>query len=43
MTKYTIAVEDRLGEEFKRTITKDKAINEAIVELIKKEVGQAHA
>ncbi len=38
MTKYTITVEDRLWEEFKRTITKDKTINEAIVELIKKKV-----
>jgi predicted CopG family antitoxin len=35
MTKYTITVNDELWREFKKTITKDRTINEAIVELIK--------
>jgi len=38
MTKYTITVEDELWEKFKQTITKDKTINEAIIELIRKRV-----
>jgi hypothetical protein len=44
MVKYTIKVEDELWEKFKRTITKDKTINEAVVELIRKKVEkQSHA
>ncbi|MEM2618717.1 MAG: hypothetical protein QW356_04450 [Candidatus Hadarchaeales archaeon] len=38
MTKYTITVEDGLWEKFKRTVTKDKTINQAIVELIREKV-----
>jgi len=38
MTKYTIAVEDELWERFKRTVTRDRTINEAIVELIRQRV-----
>ena len=40
MTKYTITVEDELWKKFKRTITKDKTINQAIVELIKQRVEE---
>jgi len=44
MTKYTLAVDDELWEKFKRTVTKDKTINDAIVELIKQKVeGQNRA
>jgi len=38
MVKYTITVEDELWEKFKKTITKDKTINEVIVELIRQRV-----
>jgi len=38
MTKYTIKVDDELWEKFKQTITKDKTINDVIVELIKQRV-----
>jgi len=38
MTKYTVTVDDRLWEKFKHTITRDKTINEAIVELIRQKV-----
>jgi predicted CopG family antitoxin len=41
MTKYTISVEDEVWEKFKRTVTKDKTINEAIVEMIKKRIDEA--
>jgi len=40
MVKYTITVDDELWKKFKKTITKDKTINEAIVELIKQKVEQ---
>lgn len=39
MTKYTITVGDELWEKFKRTVTKDKTINDAIVEMIEQRVG----
>jgi predicted CopG family antitoxin len=38
MTKYTITIDDELWEKFKQTVTKDKTINEAIVELIRQKV-----
>jgi predicted CopG family antitoxin len=38
MTKYTIKVSDDLWEKFKRTVTKDKTLNQVIVELIRKRV-----
>ena len=38
MTKYTITVDDEVWKKFKRTVTKDKTINQAIVELIKRKV-----
>ena len=38
MTKYTITVDKKLWEEFKRTVTKDKTINDVVVELIKQRV-----
>jgi hypothetical protein len=38
MKKYLIRVEDELWRSFKQCVTKDKTINEAIVELIKREV-----
>jgi len=38
MTKYTIEVEDKVWGEFKKTITKDKTLNQAIVELIEEKV-----
>jgi len=38
MVKYTITVDDELWEKFKKTITKDKTINEAIVEIIRQKV-----
>lgn len=41
MTKYTIEVDDKLWEEFKKTITKDKTINEVIVELIAQRTKEA--
>ncbi|MEM1689447.1 MAG: hypothetical protein QXX33_00475 [Candidatus Hadarchaeales archaeon] len=34
MVKYTIEVDDKIWKEFKKIITKDKTINQAIVELI---------
>ena len=40
MTKYTITVEDGLWEKFKRTVTKDKTINDAITDLIEQEVAK---
>ena len=40
MTKYTITVEDELWKRFKRTVTKDKTLNQAIVELIKQRVEE---
>ena len=40
MTKYTITVENELWKKFKQTVTKDKTINQAIVELIKQHVGE---
>jgi len=36
MTKYTISVEDELWEKFKQTVAKDRTINEAIVEMIRR-------
>ena len=41
MTKYTIEVEDQLWERFKKTVTKDKTLNRAIVELIEQRVRHA--
>lgn len=41
MTKYTIDVDDELWEEFKRVVTRDKTMNEAINELIKNEVEKS--
>lgn len=38
MVKYTIEVDDKIWEEFKKTITKDKTINQAIVEMIVEKV-----
>lgn len=38
MTKYTIAVDDELWKKFKQVVTRDKTMNQAINELIKKEV-----
>ena len=38
MTKYTITVDDEVWKKFKRTVTKDRTINQAIVELIKRKV-----
>lgn len=35
MTKYTIAVDDKLWEKFKQVVTRDKTMNQAINELIK--------
>ncbi|MEM5854206.1 MAG: hypothetical protein QW228_07615 [Candidatus Aenigmatarchaeota archaeon] len=40
MGSYTITYPDDLWEKFKTKITKDKTINEAIVELIKKFVEE---
>jgi len=40
MTKYTITVDNELWGKFKQVITKDKTINDAIVELIKEKVGE---
>ena len=40
MTKYMLTVEDELWKRFKQTITKDKTINQAIVELIKQRVEE---
>ena len=40
MTKYTITVEDGVWEEFKKTVTKDKTINDAITELIEQKVAK---
>lgn len=39
MTKYTIMVDNELWEKFKRTVTKDKTINDAIVGMIEQRVG----
>lgn len=36
--KIILDIEDELWERFKKTVTKDKTLNQAIVELIKKEV-----
>jgi hypothetical protein len=41
MTKYTITVEDELWEKFKQTVTKDRTINEAIVEMIRRRVEES--
>lgn len=38
MTKYMIDVNDKLWEKFKQVVTRDKTMNQAINELIKKEV-----
>jgi len=43
MTKYTIVVDDDLWKKFKRTVTKDKTINEAIVEMIRERVEEKSA
>jgi metal-responsive CopG/Arc/MetJ family transcriptional regulator len=40
MTKYTISVDDELWKKFKRTVTKDKTINQAIVEMIRRRVNE---
>jgi len=40
MTKYTVTVDEEVWRKFKRTITKDRTINQAIVELIKREVAK---
>jgi predicted CopG family antitoxin len=41
MTKYTISVEDELWEKFKQTVTKDRTINKAIVEMIEQRVRES--
>jgi hypothetical protein len=38
MTRYTVNVDDDLWEKFKRTVTKDKTLNQVIVELISERV-----
>jgi predicted CopG family antitoxin len=38
MTSYTITVPDEIWEKFKKIINKSLTFNDAIVELIKKEV-----
>lgn len=38
MTKYMIDVDDKLWERFKRVVTRDKTMNQAINELIKQKV-----
>jgi hypothetical protein len=38
MTRYTVNVDDDLWEKFKRTVTKDKTLNQVIVELIRERV-----
>ncbi len=43
MVKYTITVDEELWKEFKKTITKDKTINDAIVELIRQKVEEHDA
>ena len=43
MTKYTISVEDELWEKFKQTVTKDRTINEAIIEMIRQRVERVEA
>jgi len=43
MTKYTISVEDELWEKFKQTVTKDRTINEAIVEMIRRRVEESNS
>ena len=43
MTKYTIVVDDDLWRKFKQTVTKDKTINEAIVEMIRERVKKKSA
>ena len=40
MAKYTLVVDDRLWERFKRTVTKDKTLNQVLVELVAERVGQ---
>jgi len=40
MTKYTITVDNELWEKFKRTITKDKTINDAVVKMIEQRVEE---
>jgi len=40
MTKYTITVDDAVWEKFKAFVTKDKTLNDAIVELINRRVGE---
>ena len=43
MTKYTVDVDGELWEKFKQTITKDKTINNVIIEMIVRRVGAQHA
>lgn len=38
MTKYTITVDDKLWEKFKGTVNKNETLNDAIVELIAKDI-----
>lgn len=40
MTKYTIKVDNDLWKKFKKTITKDRTINNVIVELIKRRINE---
>jgi len=40
---YILNVEKELWQKFKKTIQKDKTINDAIVELIKKKVEEEEA
>jgi ribosomal protein S17E len=43
MTKYVIDVEDELWEKFKQTVTRDRTINKAIVEMITRRVDEVEA
>lgn len=38
--KLTLFVKDELWNDFKKTITKDKTLNEAIVDLIQEEINK---
>jgi len=43
VVKYTITVDDELWRKFKKTITKDKTINDVVVELIRQRVEKHNA
>ena len=40
MAKYTLVVDDELWEAFKRTVTRDKTLNQVLVEMIAERVRQ---